>query len=323
MGKSGSVRVSSLDRSGLLAMHRHELRLDKTGQARRIREVDPLLYDVDGDTSRSLVDAYDAHVAGAKRNKASSALASHAFIQFPTDIDLDVPGAEEKLLKSAVEFINKTHGGRAVFHARLDRDEAGRHGVDVFYAALYEKKTKQGSSTWVSLSKHAKDLAKLHTGKSDVRSIGQGLQDAFHSHLLDDFGSWVERGVSKSSAAPDRVEPEIYKLRKERERLDQSRVEKNDRETLQAGFFSALTLFGAGKIVGVVRDEAGKPHMEPSASFASTSEYAIFRGRYHRFMSGIAHLIKPYVDIFSATKLSISDRQKCISRARQQSGFDM
>ncbi|MEJ5143688.1 hypothetical protein, partial [Gluconobacter albidus] len=62
------------------------------------------------------------------------------------------------MLNEAVAFINASHGGRAVFRARLDRDEVGRHGVDVFYAPKYEKVTRRGKvvEDWISLSKFGK-----------------------------------------------------------------------------------------------------------------------------------------------------------------------
>ena len=219
MGVSGSYRQAALDLVGLRKMEKHGLRQDFTGRMRRIREVDPLVYrKLDGE---DLVANYEAHVAGAKRNKGADALALHAFVQFPTDIAVD-PDSEQMMLTEAVRFVNKLNGGDAVFFARLDRDEAGQHGVDVFFAPRYEKITKTGRSSgdWISLTRFSKDLAERRYGNSGLRWQGRALQDEWHEHLVQAVGPWVQRGRKKLTIDPDRLEPEVYKVAKDRERLD-------------------------------------------------------------------------------------------------------
>jgi len=236
VGKSGAYRQSVLNRQSLLKAASHESRRDKTGQLRSVDNVAPLVWS-DGQIAEpgnwssdgwdsSLVADYEKHVAGAKRDKravASGKLAVHAFLQFPTDIEM-TPENEALILQNAVDFTNKIHGGDAVFHARLDRDESGKHGVDVFFAPKFEKKTgrnKEKSETWISLTKFEKEEAKKR-GFIDAgpRARGRMLQDAFAEHLRDEMGlDWVERGEHKVTFVPDRLEPEELKLQIEREKI--------------------------------------------------------------------------------------------------------
>ncbi|KXV21658.1 hypothetical protein AD933_00830 [Acetobacter malorum] len=174
----------------------------------------------------TLVHDYERHIAGARRNKGADAVALHAFVQFPTDlIEMDEQN-ERRILQAAVEFINKTHGGDAVFHARLDRDEAGRHGVDVFFAPTYEKrsKSKPQGEKWVSLTKFGKSLALSKYGQNSPAFQGRALQDAFFEFLSNDFCvEGVKRGSKKLTKDKDRVDPEVYKLNKDRENLSKEK----------------------------------------------------------------------------------------------------
>jgi len=228
-GKAGSVRVASLKMSGLKAMQRHERREDALGQARRVRDVDPLIYDASGE-KLELVASYERHVAGARRNKGADAVALHAFVQFPTDLPVN-NFTEKKFLEAAVMFINKTHGGDAVFHARLDRDEAGRHGVDVFFAPTYEKKSKSkpDGEKWVSLTKFGKSLALSKYGQNSPAFQGRALQDAFFEFLSNDLGvKNVKRGQKKLTRDKDRLDPEVYKIKKEKDKLSRVKLELNE-----------------------------------------------------------------------------------------------
>ena len=253
-GKSGSVRMKSLDASGLAAMGRHEKRLDYAGSKRAIRDVPPLVYSPYGE-GLDLEQSYAAHVEGTKRNKGGRALARHGFLQFPTDLPI-TPENEQQMLDEAVAFINATHGGRAVFRARLDRDEAGRHGVDVFFAPKYEKKTRRGKlvEDWTSLSKFGKELALERFGERQKKEKrpdsglfelvfdttgkpvmercdspvfqGRALQDLWTEHLRDRMGlEWVERGKAKVGRDPDRLEPEEYKVAQERGKLESAKAD--------------------------------------------------------------------------------------------------
>lgn len=246
MGISGAFRANPLDASAMGSMQSHELRLDLAGQKRRIREVDPLIYSPHG-ADLDLKPSYEAHVKGAVRNKGARNLCLHAFIQFPTDLEI-TPETERLMLEEATKFVNLHHGGNAVFRSRLDRDEAGRHGVDVFYAPRYEKKTAKGTAEWISLTKFGKELALAKFGerpKKDKKTEepilgkngkpvmlkndnsyfqGQALQDLWFQHMRDEMKlDWVQRGEKKLGRDPDRLEPEEYKLKQEREKLDKQR----------------------------------------------------------------------------------------------------
>lgn len=246
-GVAGSVRVNSLSRGGMSAMQSHELRLDHSGHARAIEpENPPLIYSPHGD-GLSLEQSYEAHVGGAAQSKGASNLLRHAFVQFPTTIEV-TPAVEEMMLREAAAFIDKTHGGRAVFRARLDRDEKGKHGVDVFFAPRYEKTTAKGSQDWISLTKFGKDMTRDRLGKRQEEKLnektkkwepqvnadgtpkmvwqdsayfqGQVLQDLWFEHLRDVVGlDWVLRGEKKAGRDADRVEAEEYGLQQDREKL--------------------------------------------------------------------------------------------------------
>ena len=246
MGISGAFRTDPLSASSMGSMQSHELRLDLAGQKRRIREVDPLIYSPHG-PNLDLKQSYEAHVKGAERNKGARNLCLHAFVQFPTDLEV-TPENEQLMLSEATKFVNLHHGGNAVFRSRLDRDEAGRHGVDVFYAPRYQKKTAKGTAEWISLTKFGKELAMAKFGerpKKDKKTKepvldkagkpvmvkndnsyfqGQALQDLWFQHMRDEMKlDWVQRGEKKLGRDPDRLEPEEYKLKQEREKLDKQR----------------------------------------------------------------------------------------------------
>lgn len=170
-------------------------------------------------------------------------------MQFPTDIKITEHN-QHAMLAIAVDFINETYGGNAVFHGRIDRDEAGQHGVDVFFAPRYEKHTKsKGTEQWISLSKFSKENARNRYGKrqktvknrktgefdpvfnkqgepvlvwndADVFQ-GRALQDAWFEHLQTNIGSKydVERGKRKKGSDPDRLSPEDYALKQEQKKL--------------------------------------------------------------------------------------------------------
>ncbi|VDC28615.1 hypothetical protein [Pseudogemmobacter humi] len=251
MGKAGSYRAHALDASSLTAMEHHELRLDEAGRKRSIRKdaqgrcLPPLLYNPYG-KDLSLTQSYEAHVAGARRNKGAGKLCLHAFIQFPTDLEI-TPETQQGMLDEAVRFVNRTHGGDAVFRARIDRDEAGQHGVDVFFAPKYLKATKRRSETWISLTRFGKERAVERFGhrqavdkdkeagqvvplfsgpKGDVPVMvpcdsryyqGRAFQDLWFEHLRDEVGlPWVERGKAKIGRDPDRLQVEEYKAAQER-----------------------------------------------------------------------------------------------------------
>ena len=273
-GKSGSFRANSLTASDLQAMENHELRLDHSGHRRSVRKdaqgdpIPPLIYNPL--RMNSLTQAHAAHVEGARVNKGAGKISRHAFIQFPTDLPITTQ-SEQMMLDQAVAFVNKTHGGDAVFWARLDRDEEGRHGVDVFFAPKYQKATKRGTATWISLTKFGKERAIERFGqRQDERKNpktgkfekvfdkngepvmvdcdsqyyqGRAFQDLWFEHLRDEVGlTEVERGTPKIGRDPDRLEVEEYKLAQDSQRLadiaqnldDDAAVLKEGMENLRA-----------------------------------------------------------------------------------------
>jgi len=259
-GKSGSFRANSLSPSDLQAMENHELRLDHSGAQRSVRKdengevIPPLIYNPL--RANCLTQAHAMHVKGAKVNKAAAKVARHAFIQFPTDLEI-TPLIEQMMLDQAVAFANKTHGGQAVFWARLDRDEEGRHGVDVFFAPKYEKVTKRKTEVWISLTKFGKEraverfkqkpLEKRNHATGEFEPVkdakgnpvmvdcdskyyqGVAFQDLWFEHLRDAVGlGWVQRGEKKIGRDPDRLEVEEYKVDQERKKLAAEREENQE-----------------------------------------------------------------------------------------------
>lgn len=242
MGKSGAYRQVALTRAGLLQAQRHEERKDKLGAARSVSRIAPLIWSraddgiaeitvpdgwEPGEWDSTLLSDFDRHVKDARYDKralASGKVAAHAFLQFPTALKLD-DDTEKMMLARAVKFVNQMHGKDAVFHARLDRDEHGKHGVDVFFAPKFEKTTgrkKDKTETWVSLRKFEKEKAKALGLDDGPRSRGRMFQDQWFEFLKSPHGmwlTWAERGKEKLSPAPDRLEPEVFKLTKDREKL--------------------------------------------------------------------------------------------------------
>lgn len=222
---SAAIRTSSLTLAGagdksLSSMEKHGKRQDHTSQARKVRDLEPLVYG-----SLDLREAFDKHVEGCKMSKALKRPVLHSLVQFPKSIAVTSHN-QQKMLDLAVKFINDTHGGDAVFAARLDRDESGQHTVDVFYSPKYEKQTKsQGSVTWISTTKHGKELCHVHreeiearnaAGKfvTNPRAVGIAIQTEFRAFLMA-RGLHLEPKVPKTKAGSDRLSPEQYKIEQE------------------------------------------------------------------------------------------------------------
>lgn len=281
MGKSGAVRVKALDSSQISAMETHENRADQAAKLRVKRDVAALIYSPysigelptdcfyevrsqievrDVNRHLSISDALDLHVKDARKNKAAKKQCLHALVQFPTGLEVD-ENMELEMLAEAIFFINLKHGEQAVFHARLDRDEAGRHVVDVFFAPKYIKKTKRKSEEWVSLTKFGKALARDKIGqKPQERRCettkqwlpvettsgepkmawcdsqhyqGQALQQAWHEHLVDEMElGWAVRGTPKLGRDTDRLEVEEYKLRKDLEKFEKTKGDLSVQEAI-------------------------------------------------------------------------------------------
>lgn len=133
------------------------------------------------------------------------------------------------MLFQAVDFINKTHGGQAVFAARIDKDEVGETIVDVFAAPKYEKRTKRtppdhSGVMWTSATKFGRELAEKHQAEiqqrhpeaktnmlTGPRMVGIALQSEFALYFRRMNGIPLTPKKQKKTAAPDRFEVEAYK----------------------------------------------------------------------------------------------------------------
>jgi hypothetical protein len=214
-GLVGAVRQKAIGFPDLANMERHGKREDASSQQRRVRALEPLVYG-----SLDLAEARRAHMEGVKQSGRSACI--HALVQFPTGL---LNGALEEhqryMLAHAVEFLNDFHGGDAVFAARLDRDEKGRHVVDAFLLPRYEFRYKDGRTVKkASVSKFSKTEAKRRFGRDDRRSQGSALQDVFYEHLRDQMElDGVLPPERKKVTTRDRLEPEEHGLKKDRQRL--------------------------------------------------------------------------------------------------------
>lgn len=313
MGKSGSARARAGDAAYGAAMIEHELRNDYNGARRRVRNVQPLIwspyavseqlqiwFNADSDyavylqrlrtqvevasenRNFTIMDAYEAHVKGARRSAGAKKLFQHAFIQFPTDLEI-TSDIEIEMVAQAVAFIQKTYGGNAVFHARLDRDERGRHGVDVFFAPRYAKTTAKGTTDWISLSKFSKKLARdrfgqrektkknKETGEFDIilgkngepikvwndsgYFQGRALQDAFAEHLRGSMKlAWAKRGTRKKTREADWKPPEAIAAERELEATMES-IEDAQRHA-DEGWEAASDALDAQQMAEEARDAA-------------------------------------------------------------------
>ncbi|UWP91559.1 hypothetical protein K3X13_10860 [Aliiroseovarius crassostreae] len=220
-----------------------------TNKDDRINEILSLVEEKPRSRNFTIMDACAAHVAGAKKSANAKKVFLHGFMQFPTDFKI-TDRNQRLMLAIAVDFVNQTYGGNAVFHARIDRDEKGRHGVDVFFAPRYEKHTaSKGTEQWISLSKFSKENARKRYGKrpkevknkktnkfepafgADRKPVmvwndadvfqGRALQDAWFEHLKAHVGGKyeIERGKPKKGRDPDRLSPEDYAAEQEQQKL--------------------------------------------------------------------------------------------------------
>lgn len=212
-GKSGAVRVSTLDATDLAAMERHGRREDASGQARRVSDDAPLVFG-----GLDICARQEAHTAGRKQQGRAKAL--HALVQFPSELIPNTARAQKVMLREAVDFINGFYGGDAVFAARLDRDEKGTHKVDVFFLPRWDFTYKDGRTQQrCGLGQFTKKEAKRRFGREDRRAQGSALQDALFEHLRDKLRvPGVMPPERKAATAKDRLEPEAYALAQDREK---------------------------------------------------------------------------------------------------------
>lgn len=240
----GAVRCESLDMAGLARAEKHGKREDWLGRQRRIRDVNPLAFG-----GLNLSELYAAHIEGAKQNKGAKKPVLHFIVKFPPEVLTDeAPGRfaglnrdakDSMMLRQAMAFINDSHGGRAVFAARLDRDEAGETVVDVFACPLYMKPSRserREPALWTSATRFGEELARKHqdhirerlkdaeTAKAitSPRAVGIALQE--------ELAEWFERvnGVRLTRTLKDR--PDKDRLEVEAWRLSQIEREAQEAE---------------------------------------------------------------------------------------------
>lgn len=251
---TAAVRCYSLTLDGngsktLKAQEKHGKRLDGTSQKRRVRRVSPLVWG-----SLDLRARYDDHVKGIRMNSACKRPVLHFVVKMPGQVLVEDDNAPEsyrgktkqerqtQMALQAVQFINETHGGDAVFAARVDRDEMGELVVDVFASPRYEKQTKDRrgeikTEKWLSPTKFGKELAIKHQAEiqgrhsqskgmlTGPRHVGIALQSEFAEFFERENGVKLTRNP-KDSFAPDRLDTEAYKAVQD----DLVAVEKKQRE---------------------------------------------------------------------------------------------
>lgn len=245
---SAACRINHLEINGaavrtLEKAERHGKREDFTSQARKVREVDPLVYG-----GIDLMALYERHMDGVRLNAGAKKPVMHAICQWPTHLVVNAE-TEAAMLKCSIEFMNSRLGGNAVFAARLDRDEDGRHTVDVFATPTYEKVTKKAITRWASSSKHLKALCVKHADEIMERKKGKftdnlsaqgiALQSEWREYLSE-LGIELEPKRPKATSAPDRLEPEAYKSQQDRKKLDAYRQKLSDYEYELAKYRDAL-----------------------------------------------------------------------------------
>lgn len=256
-GISGAARIQRLNMSQLGDAEQHGLRLDKSSAARKVRDAEPLTT-----TGLDLATLRERHVAGVMVPK-SDTIALHMFCQFPTDL---VDGNDSAwMLEHARQFAAKVFGDRAVFADRIDRDEVGLHGVDLFLAPRYVKKTKHSEKEAVSISKHLKDLA-VTTGRWDPAKgrdaplvvQGQALQDAWFEYLRTEGQlAGVERGSPKRTRGSDWMPAEVLDIERRQEAVAAAETSAAMLQRKAEAFSLGVDGWAAGE-VQPIRNEDGK-----------------------------------------------------------------
>lgn len=275
------IRCDAIDMAGLAKAQAHGLREDYTSRKRRVRDLPPLV--AGGLDLRAL---YDAHVAGAEKNSAAKKTVLHFVVRFPPEVleqdtklfSGDRKNRQKMMMRQAIDFINRTHGGDAVFAARVDRDEAGETIVDVFATPRYEKRTKRTKPdetgiTWISATKFGKELTEKHQAEiqrrhpkakgklSAPRHVGIAVNIEWREYFQRRNDLILGAKIEKESSAPDRLGIEEYKaiqdektaLKIKAKAIEAASDELDDREQLLDNVLSrARSLFSAmAKVFGV------------------------------------------------------------------------
>ncbi|MFZ3484862.1 hypothetical protein [Sphingomonas sp. 3-13AW] len=144
-------------------------------------------------------------------------------VKLPASVRVETNEEALAALNLVVQFAQETYGGRAVFAARMDRDERSLNSVDLFLAPRYLKVTKRNSKEAVSLTRFGKLLAVKHGIKDrsySARGSMQAQGTALQNELADwftDHGYEAQRGVPKKQNGDDWKTPEVMGARKDRE----------------------------------------------------------------------------------------------------------
>ena len=200
VGNAGAARVYQLTNADLRKAKRHGRRQDVISKARVVRN-EPCLTTTGLDLRR----LHAEHIADAFVPKAM-----HIVIQFPKGL---VDGEDAALmLRHARRSVERVFGEHAIFADRVDRDEKGRHNVDIFVAPKYVKKTKHTEKLAVTMSRQLKALAEKHGKHTGPRGTGQALQDEIYEYFRQDMKlAGVQRGSPKLIAGPDWVSAEAHR----------------------------------------------------------------------------------------------------------------
>lgn len=225
-GISGSIRAVCLTKADFNAAEKHGKRLDATSQARAISNDPPVTT-----TGLDLQKLYTQHVKDVFVPKCKT-IAKHIIIQFPKDL---VDGEDpDYMLRHARRIVETIFGDQAIFADRVDRDEKGRHIVDIFVAPKYTKKTKHTSQVAVSVSVHEEALAEKYHRKNTPWGRGQAMQDAIYEYLRDVMLlPGVQRGDPKAGPGADWKAAE--ELRKEELENIKADLEEEKRKVAELG----------------------------------------------------------------------------------------
>jgi len=252
-GKAGAARFENLDSKVFADMERHGKREDASSQTRKVSDDSPLVYG--GLNIRELAEQHRGSAVQQGKVKAV-----HGLIQFPSDLVPNTVEDQKKMVRAAVQFVNDFHGGDAVFAARLDRDEKGTHKVDVFFLPKWEFSYKDGrTQERCGLGQYAKKQAKERFGKTDRRSCGSAVQDAFYEYLRDEMQiEGVMRPERKKTTEKDRVESEVLGLNKDKERqaLKQMKAEKELADRAETVLLAEKAVEDKEKRAQAILDEA-------------------------------------------------------------------
>lgn len=239
MSNYSSGRILKLTRKELELAMAHGRREDETSRKRKVRDEEPLTWvpeGVSGDPL-DLLGRYDEHVKGAFIPKSNSKqIAIHLLVRIPDCVPVGSRSDAQKALDLVVQFAQQAFDGRAVFAARLDRDERSLDNVDLFLAPRYVKRTARNAKDAISLTKHlkehAKTLGRSIDGKDSLRNQGRALQDLIAAHFIQAGYAETRRGIPKSKKGDDRVTPELAGMRKDimrqREAVERDRRLLND-----------------------------------------------------------------------------------------------